>query len=216
MNELSVQQSIDALIDDVDAPFVASRLPLTPPALARDDRANAPVAHAGVARTTVSGAKSAVVVRTSKRAIVLSTLIGFIAGAVCWHLLGFWWFISDVMFHRRGEPVAQLSRPAAMSLKAQSRQGGVASPTDSANLERCSIAARDGSASETTIGVCDAVGARFRPARGLGKADLGDFGPTPVPTLISGTPPLAPSVGSAAVGGWSASVEKTLAPQAGQ
>jgi hypothetical protein len=141
-------------------------------------------------------------------------LIGFIAGAVCWHLLGFWWFVSDVMFHRRGEPLAQISRPAIVSLKAQSRQGGAAGPIVSANLDQCSRAVRDGLARDTVVSACDDGVVRFRPARGLGRADLGDFGPSPVPTLISGTSPLAPplglpAAGSAAVGGWLARVEKT-------
>lgn len=217
MDGTHAQRSIDALIDDVDAAFLTAASPQVPPPLQRIDRARSAPVRAATAQPRRADDSQTVVVQTSKRAIVFSMLIGFVAGAVCWHLLGFWWFVSDVMFHRRGEPTAQISRPAAIALKAQSRQSGVAGPILTANLDHCSSAVRDGLTGDTLVGVCDVVVVRFRPARGLGKADLGDFGPSPVPTLISGTSPQEPAfaispAGSAAVGGWLARVEKTQTP----
>ncbi len=215
MDGIQIQQSIDALIDDVDAVFQPPAAPRGIAALPHVEGAPRSRSHAAIAQSQRADAARPVVVRTSKRTVVAATLMGFVAGAVCWHLLGFWWFVSDIMFHRRGEPMEQIARPSAVSLKEQTRRGGVAGPVALASLDRCSNAVRAGSPAETVTGACETVAVRFNTARGLGRTDLGDFGPSPVPTLISGTPPQSHSSGPAAVGGWSARIEKASPNDAG-
>lgn len=208
MTGLHAPGVIDALIDDVDAHCIAPIAPLTPPPLP----AARPVHHLNTIAPNGRGVGSDTQrigrARTSKRAVMFSAVLGFVAGAVCWHLVGFWWFISDVMFHRRGEPMAQISRPAAVALKAQSRRADGTGPAVAADMGRCTVAVRDGSTAETTTAPCAAIAARFYAARGLGRADFGDFGPSPVPTVISGPPPAASPAGTAAVGGWAARIDR--------
>jgi hypothetical protein len=152
-------------------------------------------------------AESAVARRSSRLVVIGSGVFGFFAGAVCWHLLGFWWFVSDVMFHRRSDVASQFARPASTPPKAQSRQAGLAGPLGALNIEHCSVAPRD--PLEVRVSACEGGSSRARPSRNVQRADFADFGPTPVPTLISGASPAGVGPGGAAVSGWSARIEKS-------
>jgi hypothetical protein len=147
---------------------------------------------------------------TSRWVIVASGAFGFFAGAVCWHVIGFWWFVSDVMFHRRTEVTSQIARPASSPPKAQSRQAGVAGPMVAASSDRCSAVVREPDRGVGTIKIvaCEGGGTKLRGARNVQRADYADFGPTPVPTLISGAPTVITGADAVSVGGWSARIEK--------
>jgi hypothetical protein len=137
--------------------------------------------------------------RAKPTGIIVSAALGFLAGAAFWHFVGFWTFVNEAVFYKRADAVVVAGgRP----MKSQSRQSGIAGPV-SAQAGNCTLAALDRSAGEARVFTCDGPVAKFRPARGVQRADFADFGPTPVPTLISGAPTSAP-----AVSGWSARVDK--------
>lgn len=147
--------------------------------------------------------------RTTKPlGLLWSGLAGFVAGAVCWHFVGFWGFMTEAVFYARPEGAAKgVQRAAGASVKNQSRQPGAVA--NAAAIASCSIAAMDRTGGDVQTRGCEGHSFKFLPARNIVKADRGDFGPSPVPTLISGE-----GVGGAAVGGWSARIEATEGPGA--
>lgn len=130
--------------------------------------------------------------------LVWSGLAGFVAGAVCWHFVGFWGFMTDAVLYARPEGGAKGAvRVAGSQTKNQSRQPGAATA-----VANCLIAGRDKAGGEAQTRGCEGHTFKFHPSRNIVKADRGDFGPSPVPTLISGQ-----GIVGAAVSGWSARVE---------
>ena len=140
-------------------------------------------------------------------------VLGFVAGAVCWHLVGFWGFVTEAVFFSRTEAVSQVpARVAALSSKAQNHQPGDPAAALALAAENCSTAIIDRTGGETTPRSCDGQPIKFRASRNITRADRGDFGPTPVPTLISGE-----GIAGPAVGGWSARIEtQDSSPQRSQ
>jgi hypothetical protein len=139
----------------------------------------------------------------SRGPIIWAGLAGFVAGAVCWHMVGFWGFVSDAVLHRHGttHPSA-LSKDGSLA-KVQSRQTGTAGPVR-VSLDTCATAAIDRTGGDSKIAGCEGLAIKVRPPRNSQRADLGDFGPTPVPVLISSR-----SGDGTAIGGWAARVEGT-------
>jgi hypothetical protein len=137
--------------------------------------------------------------RAKPTGIVVSAVAGFITGAAFWHFVGFWTFVNEAVFYKRADAVV-VAGTRTNSMKSQSRQAGLAGPV-SAQLGNCTFAALDRAVGDARVAACEGVVGKFRPTRGVQRADYADFGPTPVPTLISGSP-------SVAVGGWSARVDK--------
>lgn len=162
------------------------------------------MARIGPANARSKSARSkALKPRKQGASILWPGILGFVAGAVCWHLVGFWGFVTEAVFFSRTEVVSQVpARATALSSKAQSRQPG--SPTAALALaaENCSVATIARAGGETTPRGCDGQPIKLRASRNITRADRGDFGPTPVPTLISGEGITGP-----AVGGWSARIE---------
>jgi hypothetical protein len=147
--------------------------------------------------------------RTPPLKIVLSSMAGFVAGALFWHLVGFWSFVNEAVYYKRGDSpeAASSGRAAVVAAKAQSRQAGVAGPVRSTS-GNCSLVPIDRTGGAPQAVSCEGVAVvKFQPPRGVQRADFADFGPAPVPVLISsGT---APSGEVPAVSGWSARVDKT-------
>lgn len=119
--------------------------------------------------------------------------MGFIAGAVCWHFVGFWDFMTEAVFYARPDQSKGIQRQS----KIQSRQPG--STAAAPALLNCSLVRRVAAGGDAHPSECDGHIYKFQPPRNIVRADRGDFGPTPVPTIISGSE--APSAG------WSARVE---------
>ncbi|MEQ1697153.1 MAG: hypothetical protein ABL901_15065 [Hyphomicrobiaceae bacterium] len=140
--------------------------------------------------------------KTKPLGLIWSGLTGFVAGVVCWHFVGFWGFMTEAVFYARPEGAAKsLQRGAGASSKNQSRQPGAVA--NASAIASCSIAAMDRTGGDVHARGCEGHSYKFHPSRNIVKADRGDFGPVPVPTLISGE-----GVG-VAVGGWSARIEAT-------
>jgi hypothetical protein len=130
--------------------------------------------------------------------------LGFVAGALCWHFVGFWGFIKEAVFFSRTEGPVQIgTRAAGAPAKAQNRQPGSAAAALAASAGSCSFIIKGRDGSEALSKPCDGPAIKFHGARNIAKADRGDFGPTPVPTLISG-----PATPAPAVGGWLARIEQ--------
>ena len=137
--------------------------------------------------------------------VVWAGLLGFVAGAVCWHMIGFWGFVQEAVFFSRADgPAPIVQRTAGPPSKTQSRQAGLAGPVVVSRDGNCTLAGLNRATGGVEVAGCDGIPGKFHPARGTERADRGDFGATPVPTLISGAAPPAP-----AVGGWSARVDTT-------
>jgi hypothetical protein len=121
--------------------------------------------------------------------IVLAGALGFVAGAVCWHLVGFWSFVSDAVLYRRPDaPAVQAPlRPTPGLAKTQSRPSGAAASllTPDGN---CTVAVLDRGnvTADAMVAACDPAAFKYRPSRNAVRADRGET----------------------AVGGWSARVEK--------
>lgn len=140
-------------------------------------------------------------------ALVWSGLLGFVAGAVCWHFVGFWGFVKEAVFHARADGAALTAARApgasggaiSASGKGQNREPGSTLALLAARSLNCSVAVMDKAGGEVQPRSCEATAVKFHPPRNIVRADRGDFGPTPVPTLISGQ--------GTAVSGWSARIE---------
>ena len=68
------------------------------------------------ARRERSDTRSAAIVapartRRGRRGAALWTTIGFVCGAVFWHLVGFWNFVGDIAFNPDGDNLAAHSEP---------------------------------------------------------------------------------------------------------
>ena len=162
--------------------------------------------------TQMMGSKSAAAIMTEPRSrsvkpkrssasLFWPSALGFVAGAICWHFVGFWGFVKEAVFFSRTEsPVQVGTRAAGAPAKSQNRQPGSAAAVLAA--ASCSLAVKGLDGGEALSRPCDGSVPKFHGARNIVKADRGDFGPTPVPTLISGSSTAAP-----AVGGWLARIE---------
>ena len=141
------------------------------------------------------------VLRVPKRApsqsaaMLRPAALGFVAGVLCWHMIGFWGFVNEAVFFRRGEPVSQVRATAAMA-KAQSRQSEAAAP-----VTNCTAGHISGDKGDTVVASCDGA-LKFHPSRNILRTDRGDFGPVPVPVLISGEGAAEPAVAA-----WSARID---------
>lgn len=137
---------------------------------------------------------------TTPVGVVVAGLAGFVAGAVCWHFVGFWSFMTEAVFYARPEAQGKaVLRPALALVKNQNRQPGAVAVSDA--TVACSLVAKVAAGDAEPRG-CEGHTYKFHPSRNIARADRGDFGPVPVPTLISGE-----GVGVVAVGGWSARIE---------
>lgn len=174
------------------------RSPAPVVATVRDDVRRTAVAGRGQVSGGVRGAKPR---QGKKLGLMWSGLAGFVAGAICWHFVGFWGFMTEAVLYARPEGAAKGAvRVAGGQAKNQSRQPGAAANA----VANCLIAGLDRAGGEAQTWGCEGHTFKFHPSRHIVKADRGDFGPTPVPTLISGQ-----GVVGAAVSGWSARVETT-------
>ena len=126
-----------------------------------------------------------------------SAALGFVAGALCWHLIGFWGFVNEAVFFRRGEPLVQ-SRMTGAPAKAQNRQSETAPPAVATN---CVSGRLDRNGGDAVVGGCEGA-LKVGASRNIMRADRGDFGPVPVPVLISGEGAMEPAVAA-----WSARIE---------
>ena len=118
-----------------------------------------------------------------------SALIGFVAGSVFWHFVGFWDFMSRIVFH---QPRAELERSV--------RHGGTATPklqerlsvggrsasdeTTSAAAPNCVTLVRDPETGVTADGPCPPDSVPQRSASAIRRGDLarlpkGEAGPSP-------------------------------------
>ena len=153
--------------------------------------------------------------RTPPLKTALSAGSGFVAGIVFWHMVGFWSFVNDAVLYKRadsGQPAPV--RSASVPPKAQSRQSGVAGPLQAAAVN-CTIAAIDRHGGGAQAVGCEwAAAVKFQPPRGTPRADYADFGPTPVPVLISGGGIAQPG-DAPAISGWAARIESTADAPAG-
>ena len=139
----------------------------------------------------------------SPQQIIWAGVLGFAAGALCWHMIGFWGFVKEAVFFSRADGAAQAgARTAGPPLKTQSRQTGAAGPMMAALDGNCSLAGLNRARGEVQVGDCEGAVIKYRPSRGIDRADFGDFGAAPVPTLISGTP-----VAATTVSGWSSQID---------
>jgi hypothetical protein len=141
--------------------------------------------------------------RGTRRGHLLSALAGFVAGAICWHMVGFWGFVTEAVLPKRTDPrdVPTIGRTFLAASKTQNRSSGPAGPLI-AQSGNCTTAISDRTGGEARVVECGALPGKFRAPRFAQRSDRGDFGPTPVPVLIGGT-----TGGTGAVGGWSARVE---------
>ena len=156
----------------------------------------------------VSGGTVAKPRKAKPLGLLWSGLAGFVAGAVCWHFVGFWGFMTEAVFYARPDGAAKgAQRISGAFSKNQNRQPGAV--LNAAALASCSVAALDRIGGNVQPRGCDGQSYKSLPSRNIVRADRGDFGPTPVPTLISGE-----GVGVVAVGGWSARIETTEGPGA--
>jgi len=156
------------------------------------DQHHAERAASGVARHHQSNAKA-----------TAAALMGFVSGIAFWHLVGFWGFVHEAVFHGTPADSAQLAAARTALLKTQGRHSGQAGPLLVA-AESCS---------EVTIGPdgvsrvagCAPSAFKYFPGRGMDRADFADFGSPPESTLINTSDPI-PAAAAPAVGGWAAEI----------
>ncbi len=110
--------------------------------------------------------------------------LGFICGAVCWHLVGFWAFVNEVVFH---EP-ASMTAPSRTAV----RPGPPTRATN--NFAACTIAVRDAKTATVRLLPCRATATALQSAGRAGRGDL-----EPMPSTRA----------AIAVLGWNARVEST-------
>lgn len=74
--------------------------------------------YGGVAGAAAAGAATVIPRRRGFRSALLWSAAGFLAGAVFWHAVGFWRFISDAVLDPAPGPaqMAAVSRPSQVSL----------------------------------------------------------------------------------------------------
>lgn len=144
--------------------------------------------------------RSAARAPSSRAGLLASGAMGFVAGAVCWHIVGFWGFLTEAVFYARPE-----GGPARVA-RVNGGKAAARVPVQDEAAANCSMAVRapDGDIEPVA---CGPKPMRFLASRNIARADRGDFGPATVPTLISGE-----GVG---VGGWSARIEPGEPDKAG-
>lgn len=145
--------------------------------------------------------------------------LGFVSGIVCWHFVGFWGFVSDVVFraspnHRNATSTQQLVATGDRRKLQTTVYGGIPT-TDQSNAGACTLLQLDRNSGRTTALTCN-EGAQ--PIEG----STGRYSQPPTP-LPSTTPPLARAISPAppagpipvppdrrvpSVAGWSASIKK--------
>ena len=136
--------------------------------------------------------------------VLAAAVAGFFCGAACWHLIGFWSLVSEAVFNARGDgDRAVVSKPPA---RAQGRTAGAAFVPPAPN---CTTVERDQTGAGIRLRECTGSMTRLRPPSGLGRADLADFGPQPVPTVIGSLSGEGDRRAKTAVEGWSARIEAT-------
>lgn len=134
--------------------------------------------------------------------VLASAALGFISGAIFWHVVGFWGFISDIVFRGRADGVPTAMARPSPPLKFQSRRTAVPAASSGVDTNQCSAVAIDRTGGEARIGACDPTVTARRSVGAIARSDFGDFGPVPVPTIISGR-----DTRETAVGGWSARID---------
>lgn len=108
--------------------------------------------------------------------------------------------MTEAVFYARPDGVGKVvQRATGVAVKTQSRQPGAAAV--SAVNAACSLAVKD-QIGDVQPRSCEGHVYKFHPTRNIVRADRGDFGPVPVPTLIS-----SQSAGGTAVSGWAARIE---------
>lgn len=81
------------------------------------------------------------------------SVIGFVIGAVFWHFIGFWGFVSDVVLARGTQPAAQQVSVQAMRPEAGQRPIRVA---DASPAKACTLLSLDRRTGVTSARPCDA------------------------------------------------------------
>jgi hypothetical protein len=156
-----------------------------------------PVGGAGARRRSILGRP------------LVAGVIGFVAGVAFWHFVGFWSFVSAVVFKPDGERTVVVNADTPAGTRAQARPGSdkpattlhgvlpaASPPTEAA---RCATLRRDRASAHTTIETCrETPGARIAREPKIGTptstAQRGDFG-----RAVRGSAP--------AVAGWSATAD---------
>lgn len=106
--------------------------------------------------------------RRTLRAALLWGALGFFAGAVFWHAVGFWTFVSEVVLNR--EDSAKFARQAAAGPDALAQpELPVIYLIDPAN---CTALELDRTANRTAVRPCPREGLPLRLERGSDREDL--------------------------------------------
>ena len=135
--------------------------------------------------------------------LMTASATGFVVGAACWHMIGFWGFVREAVFY--SPSTTQIARAVPLA-KSQARP--FAASSAAVVQSTCANAAPSSTPEGVRITPCQTV-IKFRPSRDIARGDRGDFGPTPVPTLISASPGKTDLQTGTAVSGW----EARVAPQ---
>jgi hypothetical protein len=105
--------------------------------------------------------------RRSVRTALLWGALGFFAGAIFWHAIGFWSFVSDVVLNREGGTV--FARAAAARLDAPPQELPVIYLVDPAS---CTALELDRAANRTALRPCPREGLALRLEQGGDREDL--------------------------------------------
>ena len=115
--------------------------------------------------------------RRSARSAAVWAAVGFIAGAVFWHAVGFWSFVSDVVLKGASTVEAKLALAASPRAPTSDREKADL-PTvylvDSAN---CTALALDRLSNRTLVHPCPTSGLALRLEPEGGREDMADLSP---------------------------------------
>lgn len=160
-----------------------------------------------VSRPEVQAAKAPGETSRQRRSSLGAAVAGFLLGAVVWHFVGFWTFLSGVVLHgpeaARGRPPAALSGPAnevaQTALPPAAARFRLASRGGSAGPANCSAAIVDRSSGAVTVSACDRRTKRFAKQH-AGRADR-----TAASAATGARPEAAAEAGNG--GGWIVQVD---------
>jgi hypothetical protein len=147
-----------------------------------------------------------------RRSVLLSAIAGFVCGAVCWHLVGFWAFLAHEVFASRtaGSAVPTTWRGLASSRQANRQTSTSSAPStatataDSAVRDGCTSAEIDRDRGTTRLGQCPPFSRLHASPQALARSDRADFSQASSAAAVGGS---AGDRLPSAVAGWSARVD---------